>query len=294
MFSTSRIVLFTLAVFILVTPGTRAQDDKVFRALTPEATEKLLQDLKIEFKKTSSKKGDEHYYDFLLVTHRVRLTHFAAQEIMLDCVFRGMPLEKVNQWNTLTKFSRANWQKDQSGEFSILEYGLDLSGGATMGTVKQYLARFEDELKKYDKFITGNAPDDTILAEVSNDKIENILKTQGLNYKKKANATGVMMFDFTLADHNLRLYNFGGKDLMIDVHFKKVSLEEANRYNFNRKFIRVVNYKGKDTEYTALECNLDCEAGVTEGMVRHWILSFGEDARHFAEFAKKQPTPEKK
>ncbi len=103
-----------------------------------------------------------------------------------------------------------------------------------------------------------------------------------------------MMFDFALADHNLRLYNFGGKDLMIDVHFKKVSLEDANRYNFNRKFVRVVNYKGKDVEYTALEGNLDCEAGVTEGMIRHWILSFGEDVRHFADYAKKEQTPEKK
>ncbi|MSQ94362.1 MAG: YbjN domain-containing protein [Gemmataceae bacterium] len=294
MHAPSRIVLFTLAAFILIAPGTRAQEDKVFRALTPEATEKVLQDLKIEFKKTSSKKGDEHYYDFLRGTYRVRLTHFSGEDIMLDCVFRGMPLEKVNQWNTLTKISRASWQKDQTGEFTILEYGLDLAGGATAGTIKQYLARFEDELKKYDKFITGSAPDDTILAEVSNDKIENILKTQGLTYKKKANAAGVMMFDFALADHNMRLYNFGGKDLMIDVHFKKVSLEDANRYNFNRKFIRVVNYKGKDVEYTALECNLDCEAGVAEGMIHHWILSFGEDARHFADYAKKQQTPEKK
>jgi len=37
----------------------------------------------------------------------------------------------------------------------------------------------------------------------------------------------------------------------------------------------------------------DGEAGVTEGMVRHWILSFGEDARHFADFAKKLQALEK-
>src|SRR5437867_830976 len=129
MFATFRSILCTLAVFVLIAPGAPAQEDKVFRALTPEATEKVLQDLKIEFKKTSSKKGDEHYYDFLRGTYRVRLTHFSAEDIMLDCVFRGMPLEKVNQWNTLTKISRATWQKDQTGEFTILEYGLDLAGG---------------------------------------------------------------------------------------------------------------------------------------------------------------------
>ena len=198
-----------------------------------------------------------------------------------------MSIDRVNQWNMQTKVSRATFHAERTGDVTILEYGLDLAGGATAGTIKQYIARFEDELKRYDKFVSGNLNEDTILAQVTNDKLENLLKTQGVNYKKKANAEGVMMFDFVLNEHNLRLYNFGGKDLMLDVHFKKVSLEETNRYNLSRKFIRVVNYKGKDGEYTALECNLDCDAGVSEGMIRHWILSFGEDARHFADFTKK-------
>jgi hypothetical protein len=286
--------VLAIAVFTATVSCAQAQEDKVYRALSPEATEKLLQELKIEFKKTSSKKQDEHYYDFMRDTYKVRLTHFSPQEVLLDCVFRGIPIEKVNAWNSSTRFSRAVHHKDASGEFTLLEYGLDVSGGVTAGTIKQYLLRFDDELKKYDKFININASEDVILGEVTNDKLENILKTQGINYTKKANNAGVMMFDFELNMHKLRMYNFGGKDLMMDVHFRKISLEDANRYNLNRKFIRVVNYKGKDVEYTALECNLDCEAGVTEGMIRHWILSFGEDARHFAEYTKKLQTAQKK
>ena len=78
-------------------------------------------------------------------------------------------------------------------------------------------------------------------------------------------------------------------------HLEEAALEDINRYNLNRKFVRVVNFQGKDTEYTALEINFDCEAGVTDAMVRHWIVSFGEDARHFADYAKKlQQTAEKK
>src|ERR1700733_4388034 len=96
-----------------------------------------------------------------------------------------------------------------------------------------------------------------------------------------------MMFDFELSQQKLRLYNFDGKDLMMDVHFHKISLEDVNKYNLSKKFIRVVNYKAKDTEYTAVEINFDCEAGVTEGMVRQWILSFADDAAAFAEHAKK-------
>ncbi|MBI2805903.1 MAG: YbjN domain-containing protein [Planctomycetes bacterium] len=290
MVHTIRLVLAALALFIFIGPRAAAQDDKVFRAVTPAAVEATLKDLKIEFKKATSKKGDEHYFDFQRETYRIRLTHFSPQELMLDCVFRGLPVEKVNQWNTVTKLARASWHKDSTGEFSILEYGLDISGGATAGTIKQFITRFEDELKKYDKFLGANLTQDVILAQVTNDALENIFKTQGINYKKKLNTAGVMMFDFAVNKHSLRLYNFGGKDLMLDAHFKKISLDEANRYNLNRKFIRVVNYRGKDVEYTALECNLDCEAGATEGMIRHWILSFGEDARHFSEYTQKLQT----
>jgi hypothetical protein len=287
--------LFSTSAVILVVTSAGAQDEKVFRSLTPEAMEKILQDNKIEFKKTSSKKGDEHYYDFARENYRVRLSWFAPHEFMLDCVFRGVPLERVNQWNTSTRVCRANWHKDGGGDLTILEYGLDISGGATAGTIKQYISRFDDELKKYDKFVLGaGGNDETIIADVTNEKLENILKTQGINYQRKMNAAGVVMFDFELSGQKLRMYNFGGKDLMIDAHFKKISYEDVNKYNLNRKFVRVVNYKGKDVEYTAVENNLDCEAGVTEGMIRNWITSFGEDARHFAEYSKKLNMPEKK
>ena len=212
---------------------------------------------------------------------------------MLDCVFRGTSPDKVNQWNTFTRLCRVSYHKDPTGEFTLLEYGLDTSGGVTAGTIKQYITRFEDELKKYDRFI-GNAADDVLLAAVTNEKLENILKTQGIEYKTKVNASGVMLFDFELGGHKLRMYNFGGKDLMIDGQFRKISLADVNRYNLSRKFIRVVNYKAKEVEYTALEVNLDCEAGVSEGMIRHWIASFGEDVRHFSDYAKKaQPVSKK-
>ncbi len=294
MFRSSWMVLACTVIFVAVVPCARAQDDKVFREMTPEATEKLLKELKIEYAKSSAKKGDEHYYDFTRNNYKIRLTYVSPKELMLDCVFRGLPLEKVNQYNTITRVARASWQSDNSGAFTLLEYGLDITGGATVGTLKQYLTRFDEELRNYDKFVAENASADTFLTEVSDEKLENILKTQGINFTKKANPSGVTTFDFELSKHKLRLYNFGGKDLMIDAHFKKVSLQVANRYNLNRKFIRVVNYKGKEVEYTALEYNLDCDAGVTEGAIRNWITSFGGDVEHFAEYAKKLQELEKK
>lgn len=288
----SRMLAAALFVFVVLVPCTTAQDDKVFKTITPEAIEKVLQEMKIEFNKHASKKGDEHFFEFTRNSYRVRLTRFSGEELMLDCAFRGASLEKVNQWNTFTRLSRASHHKSPSGEVTMLEYALDISGGATTGTIKAFISRFDDELKRYDKYL-GNANDDVILAEVTNDKLENLLKTQGINYQKKANSNGVMMFDFELHGQKLRMYNFG-KDLMIDVHFRKIALEEANKYNLNRKFIRVVNYRGKETEYTALEANLDCESGISEGMIRHWFMAFGEEARDFAQHAKKLQESEKK
>ncbi len=293
MLHSSRLILATLFIFLVLVPCAQAQNDKIYRGLSPAEAEFLLKELKVEFKSSSSKKGDEHYFDFTRNSYRIRLAHYSRDELMLDCVFRGAPIEKVNQWNTFTRVCRASYHKDPTGEFTILEYGLDTSGGVTAGAIKQFISRFDDELKKFDKFI-GNAAGDVILAAVTNDKLENILKTQGIDHKTKVNSAGIMMFDFELGGHRLRMYNFGGKDLMIDVHYKKISLEQANQYNLDRKFVRVVNYRGKESDYTALECNLDCEAGVSEAMIRHWIVSFGEEARDFGEYVKKAQEPQKK
>src|SRR5437868_2896183 len=119
-----------LVVFIVVAPTTFAQDDRVFRELKLEATEKLLQELKIEFNKTVSPKGEETYFEYKRDNYRIRLTQYSAQELKLDCVFRGVPLDKVNLWNMAARFSKATHHKDGNAEITMLEYALDISGGA--------------------------------------------------------------------------------------------------------------------------------------------------------------------
>ena len=161
-----RMLLITFPLLALA-PYARAQDDKVFRELTPDATEKLLKEQKIEFAKSSAKKGDEHYYDFMRGNFKVRLTFVSPKELMIDCVFRGIPIEKVNQYNTITRVARASYQRDNSGSFTLLEYGLDISGGATAGTIKAFVARFDEELKNFDRFIVENAAADTVLTTVT-------------------------------------------------------------------------------------------------------------------------------
>src|SRR6185369_5673073 len=155
MINQTRMSLCALTVFLLIVPGALSQD-QVFRSVTPDAVEKMLQENKIEFKKSTPKQGDEVYFDFTRNNFRVRLTVFSKEEMMLDCVFRGVTLEKVNQWNASTRLTRVNWTKDTSGEMTVLEYGLDISGGATANTFKQFINRYDEELKKYDKFVLAN------------------------------------------------------------------------------------------------------------------------------------------
>ncbi len=288
-----RMLIASLVVFIVIVPSSLAQEDKLQRDLAPEGIEKLLQELKIEFKKTASKKGDEHYFDFVRSNFRVRWTLFPSKDVMLDCVFAGVTIEKLNEWNAFTRVTRASFHKENTGDITILEYGLDLTAGHSTGMLKQYLARFDDELKKYEKFVTGTTNEDKVFAEFTDDKLEHVLKTHGINYQKHQNATGPVTFFFEVNGQKIRLYNFG-KDLMMEARYPKLALAEVNRYNFSRKFIRAVNYKSKDSEYTALEINLDCEAGASEGMIRHWVNSFSEDTRHFAEYAKKLQVAEQK
>ena len=58
-------------------------------------------------KKSSAKKGDEHYYEFTRDGFKIRLTQFSPTDLKLDCVFRGISLDSVNQWNFTTRVGRA-------------------------------------------------------------------------------------------------------------------------------------------------------------------------------------------
>src|SRR5262249_35640310 len=55
-----------------------AEDQKVFRTLSPEGLEKILVDFKMDFNKSKPKKGDEHYFEFKSDKYRVRLTQYAS------------------------------------------------------------------------------------------------------------------------------------------------------------------------------------------------------------------------
>jgi len=276
-----------LALTLLLAPAAAgAQDDTVLRAITPERLEKFLKEQKVEYQRSSVPKEDVHVFTFQRGKFEVHLTSFGARDLMLDCSFKPLNLEAINRWNIDAKFSRASLQKGAKGEpISVLEYNLDLSGGITADALKSFLTRFDEEMKNYDLYLAG-PPDTKILMTLPDETLEKILAKLSVKFEKKASGGGTV-FEFEVDGQPVRLQNYGGKDLRLAARYAGMSLEDVNEYNLNRKFVRAVNYKKDGKDITVLETTMDCEPGVTEGMIRHFILAFGEDVRHFADYAKK-------
>jgi hypothetical protein len=295
-----------LAVAFHLLPG-RADaqergDDRVYRSLTTEQLENILTGHNVQFKKTEDQKQrGTIYYDFKRGNYNVRLTYFDGKDLMIDNIFnRPIPLDKINDWNKKAKFSRASWHKDNLGEFVMLEYNLDILGGVTRGNIRQFINQFDAECGNFDRFLgtvaakpnppaVGAAEGEKVHAPVSNAVLEHVLKDLNVQFQKKDAPDGATIFDFKMNGFGLRLYNYSGKDLMVDATFRKTDLATVNKYNVDRKFVRAVAYNTGGNEYTALESNLDCVAGVTEGMIRHLIVEFVRDVQHFSDYLNKLP-----
>ncbi|MBI3408810.1 MAG: YbjN domain-containing protein [Planctomycetes bacterium] len=267
-----------------------AQPDKILKQLTTDQIESILKDFNIDYKKIEAKpdQPNNYYYDFERNRYKVRLHFFGGKDIMLDALFKDYPLDKLNGWNKRAKFSRATLHKDDKGPFTALESNLDFIGGVTQGTIEQFFKTFDDELKGFDRYVTGGsaqppAKDEKIVTQVSDEMLEKILDGLNLKYKKNT-GKGVTNYDFQSQNHMLRLTNFGTKDLMIDAAFKVIPLDKLNKYNTDNKFIRAVHYKTDNSQHVALESNLDCVGGVTESIIQYFIKAFSDDVKKFSKY----------
>jgi hypothetical protein len=277
-----RALLIGAAVLFLASAG-RAEEDKIVKSLSPEESEAFLKKFEIDFKKVEAKIAGVNLYDFKRKNFSMRFHNFEGKDIMLDALFPALPLERVNEWNTKAKFTRATLQRDTKGVFVTLESNLDLIGGVTEGGLRQFFANFEDDARLFAKFSGEGGSDDQIFSPVSEEKVDAVLKGLGFTFQKKE-LSGGHTYDFEFDGRKFKLTNFGGKDLMIETRFKKIPLADVNRYNLEKKFVRAVGYDGKSEPYTSLESNLDCEVGTTVGILRYFLLGFTEDAKNFAKY----------
>jgi hypothetical protein len=289
-------LFLALLVLTLSCPTAHAQE-KVFKSLTADQMEQILRGMSLDYKKVPSRTEGVFYYDFTQNKKSLRLHFFQGKDLMLDVLFKDFTLETLNQWNTKAKFSRAALHKDDKGPYTALESNLDVLGGITEGTIQQFFKVFYTEIQDFEKFVGISTPvapvvqkgDDRILPNLTPEKVEAIFKNLNLAFKKQPlKGQNSFFYDYESKNFKVRLYFYNGRDLMLDAVFKKLPLEKVNQYNFDRKFIRTVLYTNNDgSEYTSLECNMDCTAGVSENMVQHFLVTFDEEIQAFATFVNK-------
>jgi len=293
--------LVALASLVLLLPVTgRAQEktEAVNRKASAALLEDILRDLDVRYKKAAGKDGIV-YYDFERNNYKMRLSSFDGSDLMLDAIFNPVSAQRMNKWNIRAKFSRGVVYPGAGKPYSALEYNLDCVGGVTSGAIKQFIRRFDGEVKAFDKFLgesedaaappaTAPAALETVYPAAAYDLVEKILKGLNLTYTKMPiNNGAAFVYDYERNNTPIKLFNFGGKDLMLRAMFRKATLDEANRFNLKRYFIRAVIYNQGGQESTALESNLDVEGGVTESMLRRFITSYDADVKEFARFLAK-------
>jgi hypothetical protein len=285
-------------VLLLLSPiAARSQEDKekVYRSVSAALAEDILRDLDIRYKKNTAKDAAIVSYDFERKTYKIRLMNFGGKDLMLDALFPATSIERMNQWNVQAKFSRGVLYPGGGKPYSAIETNLDCVGGVTAGAIKQFIRRFDDEVKSFDKFLAGGggaavvpppaaSQDAAVFPNASGELVDGVLKGLNITANKAAMKNGGFTYDYERNNYRIRLVNFGGKDVMLTAQFRKATLEEINNYNLKRKFIRAVLYQEGGREYTALEVSLDCEGGVTENILRAFIAAYDGEVREFDKY----------
>jgi hypothetical protein len=135
----------------------------------------------------------------------------------------------------------------------------------------------------------GEQPVDKAQAGVPPARLESVLAKMNVKYDKtEGKKKDDWFYEFDRNNFKIRLQNYGGRDLGLDVVFTdKITLKEVNGWNVQAKFSRAVRLSGGDKSPTSLEAQLDCEGGVTEGMIRQFILRFDSDLKNFVEYLAK-------
>ena len=128
---------------------------KTYRVVANEAVEKILQDLELKYQKEERKNKDASImlFDFKRGDHSFRLFNYQS-DLWIEATFeRKLAPEEVNRWNADAKFSRLVVITEKDKTILSLESQLDCAGGVTDAIVRQYINRFDDEAKRFSKFL---------------------------------------------------------------------------------------------------------------------------------------------
>lgn len=161
----------TVALGVLALPcGGLTQQEGVLVNPTPADLEAVLESLKIDFKKSREKPAILYHY--VKDGQRTTLWYYLAKkELMLQALFKGTALERLNAWNDKTFFSRAYLRKS-TGE-SVLEWNLDIQGDVTKNTIRRFIRRFEEEMSDFREFL-GEPKKSASAMKFSKDQVKEV------------------------------------------------------------------------------------------------------------------------
>jgi Putative bacterial sensory transduction regulator len=278
-------LLFAGAVVLWLPALAGAQE--VFREISSQRLEDILKSMNIDFNKGTGEKGVT-FYNYKSKNTMLRLWNFNGKDLMVDVFLPKVEWDVVNKWNTRAKFSRARLYKDNKGEESaVLEWNIDLAGGATEEAIKHFIRSFDIEVAQWANTATPATADEEIFNNVSPDRLEKVLNAMNIQFKKEQGKGSNVLYYFDRNNYRIRLVSFGGQDLMIDCNFEGAPLAKVNQWNVKRSYVRAVLYPGAGKPFTALECNLDCVGGTSEGILRYFINAFDSEVTAFDDHLKK-------
>lgn len=135
--------------------GQKDTPSTVYKDVSAEKLEKILQSLGIEFKKDKGKRAGVVYYDFRKGDRPVRLHNYNGKDLWLDTIYDDkLTLALVNGWNVRAKFSRAVQLKNGEKTTVSLESQIDCTGGVTDAILRQFVRRFDNEIRQFEKYIS--------------------------------------------------------------------------------------------------------------------------------------------
>jgi hypothetical protein len=149
------IPLFTCLALALVLPIEVLSQNKIYRQVSNEAIEKVLQGLELKYQKDERKdKGATvMFFDFTRGDLTYRLYNY-GNDLWIESTFdKKMKPDDVNRWNAEAKFTRLVLIEQKEKTTISLEAQLDCAGGVTDAVIKQYINRFDEEAKKFSKFM---------------------------------------------------------------------------------------------------------------------------------------------
>jgi hypothetical protein len=149
-----RLRLIPGALALLIAVPAVAQEQPVYKNVPSASLERILGELKIQYKKTAGDKAGFFYYEFERKGYRIRLHNYAGKDLWLEALSSDrLSLKDVNRWNQQAKFSRCVLLTGNGKMTVSLESQLDCLGGVTDATVRQFIRRFDGEVRDFAMFV---------------------------------------------------------------------------------------------------------------------------------------------